>query len=262
LFLAAAAEDGGFHFPTIGEMVNWPAFLFEDTLFAVNKIVLIYFLAAGLTLLLFFLAGRKSELVPKGVQNLVETAVDFVKNGIVMQTMGPDGLKFMPFLVSTFFFIFFCNITEIIPPLFMPATGRMALPLFMAVLVWLIFNAIGVMSQGPGGYLKSVLFPPGVPVALYLLITPIEFISVFIIRPFSLAVRLFANLLAGHILVVTFAVLTAALFTGSWLIAFIPLPFAMLVFVFLFEVLVSFLQAYIFTILAAVYIGGAMHPEH
>jgi F-type H+-transporting ATPase subunit a len=119
-----------------------------------------------------------------------------------------------------------------------------------------------VMSQGPGGYLKSVLFPPGVPVALYLLITPIEFISVFIIRPFSLAVRLFANLLAGHILVVTFAVLTAALFTGSWLIAFIPLPFTMLVFVFLFEVLVSFLQAYIFTILAAVYIGGAMHPEH
>jgi F-type H+-transporting ATPase subunit a len=125
-----------------------------------------------------------------------------------------------------------------------------------------IFNAVGVANQGPIGYLKSSLFPPGVPKALYLLVTPIEFVSTFLVRPFSLAVRLFANLLAGHILLVTFAVLTAALWVQQWYACFMPLPFLMLLFLTGFELLVAFLQAYIFTILTAVYIGGAMHPEH
>jgi F-type H+-transporting ATPase subunit a len=262
LFVLAAATEDGFHFPTIGEMVNWPAFLLEGTPFAINKVVLIYFLAVAATMGLFLYAGRKGELVPKGVQNIVESIVDFIRNGIVMQTMGPDGLRWMPFLTATFFFIFFCNITEIIPPLLMPATARMAMPAFLGLLVLVIFVVVGITAQGPVKYFKSALFPPGVPAPLYILITPIEFISTFLVRPFSLAVRLFANLLAGHILVVTFAVLTAALFTSSWLAIFLPLPFLMLVFVLLFEVLVSVLQAYIFTILTAVYIGGAMHPEH
>ena len=100
------------------------------------------------------------------------------------------------------------------------------------------------------------------PKALYLLVTPIEFISTFLVRPFSLAVRLFANLLAGHILLVTFGVLAAALWAAKPTLVIVPLPFLMLVFLTGFEVLVAFLQAYIFTILAAVYIGGAMHPEH
>jgi F-type H+-transporting ATPase subunit a len=125
-----------------------------------------------------------------------------------------------------------------------------------------IFNAVGVANQGPIGYLKSSLFPPGVPKALYLLVTPIEFVSTFLVRPFSLAVRLFANLLAGHILLVTFAVLTASLWVQQWYAVFMPLPFLMLLFLTGFELLVAFLQAYIFTILTAVYIGGAMHPEH
>jgi F-type H+-transporting ATPase subunit a len=101
-----------------------------------------------------------------------------------------------------------------------------------------------------------------VPKALYLLVTPIEFVSTFLVRPFSLAVRLFANMLAGHILLVTFAVLSAALWVAQWYAVFLPLPALMLVFLTGFEILVAFLQAYIFTILAAVYIGGAMHPEH
>jgi F-type H+-transporting ATPase subunit a len=144
----------------------------------------------------------------------------------------------------------------------MPANARMAVPLFLALMVWVIFNAVGVANQGPIGYLKSSLFPPGVPKALYLLVTPIEFVSTFLVRPFSLAVRLFANLLAGHILLVTFAVLTAALWVQQWYAVFMPLPFLMLLFLTGFELLVAFLQAYIFTILTAVYIGGAMHPEH
>ena len=146
----------------------------------------------------------------------------------------------------------------------MPANARMAGPLVLALIVWVIFIVVGFKHQGLGGYLKSSLFPPGVPKALYILVTPIEFISTFLVRPFSLAVRLFANMLAGHILLVTFAVLTDALITANaaWLKPIFVLPFAMLIFLTAFEVLVCFLQAYIFTILAAVYIGGSMHPEH
>ena len=106
------------------------------------------------------------------------------------------------------------------------------------------------------------MFPPGVPKALLPLVALIEFISTIFVRPFSLAVRLFANMLAGHLLLVTFAVLSAALFSKSLLIVILPLPFVMLILLTGFEILVAGLQAFIFTILAAVYIGGAMHPEH
>ena len=145
----------------------------------------------------------------------------------------------------------------------MPATARMAIPLFLSLLVWVVFIGVGFKHQGLG-YLKNSLFPPGVPGPLYILVTPIEFISTFLVRPFSLTVRLFANMLAGHILLVTFALLTKELVQGGN-IALVPvgiLPFFMLVFLTAFEVLVAFLQAYIFTILASVYIGGAAHPEH
>jgi F-type H+-transporting ATPase subunit a len=110
--------------------------------------------------------------------------------------------------------------------------------------------------------LKNVLFPPGVPLPLYILVTPIEFVSTFLVRPFSLAVRLFANLLAGHILLVTFAVLSAAMWSLKPTLIILPLPVVVLVLLTAFEVMVAFLQAYIFTILTAVYIGGAIHPEH
>ncbi|MGK2957088.1 MAG: F0F1 ATP synthase subunit A [Acidimicrobiales bacterium] len=249
-------------FPPISHLVEWPAFLLEGTPFAVNKITLIYVFAVVCTLSIFIIGGRKKSLVPTGVQNLAESSVDFIREGVVLQTMGPDGLSWVPFLCSLFFFILFTNITGIIPIVQMPANARMAMPVFFAVLTWFLFIIVGIKYQGPFGYLKSVLFPPGVPKALYILVTPIEFISTFLVRPFSLAVRLFANLLAGHILLVTFGVLAAALWAAKPTVVIVPLPFLMLVFLTGFEVLVAFLQAYIFTILAAVYIGGAMHPEH
>ena len=109
-----------------------------------------------------------------------------------------------------FCFIFVCNIFEVIPFIQFPANARMAIPLFLALIVWVIYIFMGFKHQG-FGYLKNSLFPPGVPKALYILVTPIEFLSTFLVRPFSLAVRLFANMLAGHLLLVTFAVLTDAL---------------------------------------------------
>ena len=252
----------GLEFPPVSHLVEWPEFLFEGSAFAVNKVVLIYLFALVATALLFLLGARKRALVPSGAQNIAESSVDFIRNGIIMQTMGPEGLSWLPFLTTMFFFIFFTNITGIIPIVQMPGNARMAMPLFLALLVWVLFNAVGVIKQGPLRYLKNSLFPPGVPWPLYILVTPIELVSTFLVRPFSLAVRLFANLLAGHILLVTFAVLSAALWTQNVSLAFLPLPFVMLVFLTGFEILVAFLQAYIFTILTAVYIGGAMHPEH
>ena len=262
LILAAeAAEGGGFHFPSIGEMVKWPA-LFGDGALAFNKVGLIYLLATLITIAIFAAAGSKRQLVPTGIQNVAEASVDFIRDGIIMQTIGPHGMGWMPLLLSFFWFIFLSNITEIVPPFFMPGNARMAMPAALALLVWVVFNVAGIKAQGLGGYLKSSLFPPGVPKALYLLVTPIEFISTFLVRPFSLAVRLFANMLAGHILLVTFGVLSAALWAAQWYVVIVPASFAMLVLMMAFEILVSFLQAYIFTILAAVYIGGALHPEH
>jgi F-type H+-transporting ATPase subunit a len=253
----------GLEFPPISHLLVWPSFL----PFGFNKIALISVLAVLLTALLFILASRgDATAAPRGVKNVAESSIDFVQNGIIMQTMGRDGLGWTPLFLSMFFFIFLTNITGIIPTFQMPANARMAGPLVLSLLVWLCFNIAGMKHQGVGGYFKSTLFPPGVPKALYVLVTPIEFISVFLVRPFSLAVRLFANLLAGHILLVTFAVLANALFTAQTMQAFLKpmgvLPFIMLILLTGFEVLVAFLQAYIFVILAAVYIGGAVHPEH
>ncbi len=265
----AAAEEGGLHFPSIGELVNWKPLFGEGTWYAFNKISIIVILATVLTLLLFFIAGSRGALVPKGVQNLVESSVDFIRDGIVLQTMGEEGLHkkwVMPFLTSLFWFILFCNITEVIPPFSMPASARMAIPLFLSLLVYVIFNVVGVVNQGPVSYFKNNLFPPGVPAALYILVTPIEFVSTFLVRPFSLAVRLFANMLAGHMLLITFAFLSDAMFTArTYQFALKPmgiLPLFMLVFLTAFEVLVGFLQAYIFVILTAVFINAAQHPEH
>jgi F-type H+-transporting ATPase subunit a len=179
-----------------------------------------------------------------------------------MQTMGEDGMYWAPFLTTMFFFILFANLFEVIPFIQFPPTARMAVPASLGLLVWALFNIVGIKRQGFFSYIKANIFPPGVPTALYILVTPIEFISTFIVRPFSLAVRLFANELAGHLLLVTFAVLSAALVTKSLVAVILPLPAIMLVLLTGFEVLVAVLQAFIFTILTAVYIGGAMHPDH
>ena len=252
----------GLHFPPIAELLEWPGILFDGSIFELNKVGLIYLWAMLAPLVLFVLAIRKNALVPRGVQTVAESSVNFVRENVVMQTMGPDGLRYMPFLMSLFFFIFFANITEVIPFIQFPANSRMAAPAVLAIIVWLVFNAVGIKNQGFFGYFKNTVIPPGVPGALLPLVAVSEFGSTFLVRPFSLAVRLFANMLAGHLLLVTFAVLTTALWTPGPLAAIVWAPFVVLIGLTGFEILVAFLQAFIFTILTAVYIGGALHPEH
>lgn len=250
----------GLEFPPLSHIVNWPEFIGDDT-WGINKVVLVYAMAAILTMLVFIL-GNKQKLVPTGAQNLAESAVEFIEQGIVMETIGEKGLKYTPLLISLFFFIFFCNIFEIIPVIQMPGTARIALPMFLALLAYVVYHGSGIKEHGPLGYLKHATVPPGLPKALYVLVTPIEFIIKFLVTPFTHTVRLFANLLAGHILLVTFAVLSSSLWALKPTLIILPLPVLAVVAFTAFELLVSFLQAYVFTLLTGVYIGQAISHEH
>jgi F-type H+-transporting ATPase subunit a len=235
-----------------------------------NKTVAVYCFATLATILIFWLGTRRKDaLVPSGLmQNTAESGIGFVRSQVIMQTMGTDGLGYLPYLSALFFFIFFSNITEIIPGVQFPANARFGMPMVLALLTWVIFNVVGVKRQGPGHYFKNSVFPPlgdmniiG-KVLMYMLLAPIEFFSTFLIRPFSLMVRLFANMLAGHLILVTFASLTAALWAAGFTLVIAPASFFLLVAMTGFEILVSFLQAFIFTILTAVYIDISMHPAH
>ena len=247
-------------FPPLSHITNWSAFAGDGQWWEINKVVIVYGFAVLFTVLLFTL-GNKKKLVPTGAQNLAEMAVEFVEDGIAVETMGKEGKKYVPFLMSLFFFIFFTNIFEVVPVIQMPAAARIAMPMTLALIAYVVYHGAGFKSHGIG-YFKHALVPPGVPIALLPLVMLIEFVSKFLVQPFSHTVRLFANLLAGHILLVTFAVLTTALVTPKWYAVFSPLPFAGVVFFTAFEVFVSFLQAYVFTLLTGVYINAAQSHEH
>jgi len=236
--------------------------------YCVQKASLLMLFSAVLIVGFFLIALRQTSLVPTGAQRLAEGVVDLVRNAVVLEVMGPSGLPFLPFLTSLFVFIWVNNSFGIIPFLQFPTTSRMAIPAFLAILVWFVFNIVGIVKQGALSYFKNTLFPPGVPKPIYILYTPIELVSVFLVRPLTLAVRLAANMIAGHLILATFAIGSYYLFShlwtpgADWVASFGIFSFALLVFMTGFEVLVAFLQAYIFTILTAVYISGAMHSEH
>ena len=179
--------------------------------------------------------------------------------------MGEEGKGWTPYFATLFFWIFFINIWSIIPGIQFPATARIAIPLILALLSWATFIGVGLIRQGPAYFWNSIN-PPGVPIAFKFLVVPIEFFSKFLMRPFSLAVRLFANMTAGHLILTIFAIMTNELLivhnSGLYQVIFAPLPFLGLVAFTGFEVLVAVLQAYIFTILTAVYVSESMHAEH
>jgi F-type H+-transporting ATPase subunit a len=251
----------GIEFPPVSHAIEWPD-LFGSGMFAVNKVIILMWLSVLIVSAIFIAGTRGDGLVPTGARNVAESAIDFIEEGIVMQTMGQDGLKYTPLLLTFFTFILVNNLWGIVPVAQMPVNARMALPLFMALLVWVIFIVVGIVKQGPIKYFTNIMFPPGVPKALYILVTPIELVSTLLVRPLSHSVRLFANALAGHLILISFSVITAALFTASVTAIILPFSFFLLIALTGFELLVAFLQAYIFTILAGVYIGSSLHAEH
>lgn len=260
--LLAARE--GFHVPGAEAFYQKPLIYLE--LFGVdvsiNRTVLILFLATAITALLFLFGFRKPKLVPSGLQNVMEFVVDFIRNQIVLPVMGRDGLAFLPYLTVLFTFIFFLNIFEVIPGVNFPATSRLAIPLVFAIGTWLLFVAVGIKNQGVGGYFKNSLVPPGVPVPVLFILVPMEFLSIFILRPLTLTIRLTANMIAGHLLLTVIFLGTAYLLgrplTFGWGVGAAAAGVAFVGF----EIFVASLQAFIFTILTAVYISGSMKAAH
>ena len=229
--------------------------------YCVNRASLLMILASVIVVALFLIAFRRPKLVPTGIQNAMESVVEFVRNGIALEVMGHDGLPWVPFLTTMFMFIFVNNIFEILPLIHFPTTSRMAITPVLALLAYFLFIGAGIKAQG-FRFFKESLFPPGVPTALYVLVTPIEFVSTFLVRPVTLTVRLLANMVAGHLILTIFFLGSAYLALQPATIPFAIPAFLLGVFLMTFEILVSVLQAYIFTILTAVYVGLAIHPEH
>jgi F-type H+-transporting ATPase subunit a len=250
---------GVFVFPPIDELFRWKDIAFKGTPFAINKTSLLVMVSSVLIIAIFVGGSRKMKLIPQGFQNVLEMTYEFVDRGITRDVIGNDATRYTPFLGSLFLFILFLNIWEVIPFIQFPPTSRFAVPLFLSLMVYVMYWFLGFKHQGIK-YLTGHLFPAGVPLALYILVTPIELVQVLLVRPFSLAVRLLANMMAGHILLTALALLTAYTLTNAPIIALGP--FALNVGVTAFEILVGFLQAYIFTLLTAVYIADSLHAEH
>jgi F0F1-type ATP synthase, subunit a len=252
-----------FTFPPIDELFRWKDIVFKDTNYAINKTSLLVFVSSAIVLVLFVGGSRKMKLIPRGLQNVLELTYEFVDRGITRDVIGNEDTRYTPFLGSLFLFILFLNFWEIIPGIQFPPTSRFAIPLFLALMVYVIYWFVGFKHNGIK-YLTGHLFLPGVPKAMYLLLTPIELLQILVVRPFSLAVRLLANMMAGHILLTALALLTSyALHTNPGALKVIAVgPFLLNIGVTGFELLVGFLQAYIFTLLTAVYISDSLHPEH
>lgn len=221
-------------------------------------------LALLLTFTFLFYVSRKTALVPRGrLANLGEAGVEFVRDSIVVDVLGPAGVKYLPFIVTVFFAVLFNNFLGLIPG-FKPGTGTLGTTFTWGLIVFVFYNAIGFKKNGFIGYLKSFL-PSGTPWWLVPLIYPLEVISHFL-RPFTLGVRLYANMYAGHIVLGVFAIFVDLLVLKSgiglnWGIG--ALALVMQIVMYAFEVFVAFIQAYVFAILTAVYLNGALHAtEH
>jgi F-type H+-transporting ATPase subunit a len=218
-------------------------------------------IAFVVTLVFFLIASRRLSMVPKGIGNVAEMGMEFIRDNVVVDVMGPEGKGYLPFIATIFFFILFNNLIGLIPG-FKPGTGTMGTTVTWALVVFIVYNAIGIRKHGAWGYLKS-FYPPGVVWPLAVFVMLLELISHFI-RPLTLSVRLFANMFAGHVILGIFSIFTVLLFEAPGVAKLMGLlPIAMQIVMYAFELFVAFIQAYVFAILTAVYIGGALHAgEH
>lgn len=258
-----ASSDGEFHGPSIEEFFP-EAFLFVGTPFEMNRIMVIRVLAVAVLALLFWLGTRNMKMIPGKFQSVIEMGLDFVRVNIAEDLLGKkDGKRFLPIIATMFYVVLFMNLTGIIPGLNIGGTSVIGMPLTLAVVAYIVFIYAGVKKH-PGAFFRNSLMPPGVPPALYILVTPIEFVSTFILRPITLTLRLMMNMVVGHLLLVLFFAATHFFFftmEGWWkLFGLGSLAFG--VAFTLFEVLISLLQAYIFALLTTVYIQLALAEEH
>jgi F-type H+-transporting ATPase subunit a len=263
LLVPMSTDDGEFHGPSILEFFPDPI-AFEGTPFEINRIILVRWVAVIALLLVFWLGTRRMKVVPGRFQSLVEMGLDLVRVNIADDLLGKkDGRRFLPILTTIFFLVLFMNLTGVIPFLNIAGTSVIGVPLVLAIVAYVTFIYAGI-KKSPKNFFKNSLFPAGVPWPVYIIVTPIELITTFIIRPITLTLRLMMNMIVGHLLLVLFFAATQFfIFTlGGWYTA---LGVGTLAFGFvftLFEILVAVLQAYVFALLTAVYIQLAVAEEH
>jgi F-type H+-transporting ATPase subunit a len=263
--LAASGDSGdGFHAPSTNDFFP-PAIWFDGTIFEINRLQLIRMVAAVVVCIVFILAARRATLVPGRFQNAIEMILDFARVSIAEDILGKDLARRYTTMITTIFVsILAFNLTGVIPGMNLAATSTAGIAVVLAL--WVVFDywGAGIRKFGLWGYLRNTMFPPGIPWPIYIILAPIELLQVVIIRPASLVIRLTANMVAGHImLVLCFSASTFLLLEGGGVLkVFGALTAVAGLGITLFEVFVAVLQAYIFALLAAVYISMSVEAEH
>ena len=243
-----------FELPAIFPNVEWLTWLTKPVLLVALSIVLIS--------VFFIAASRKALVVPGKLQFSGELVYDFVRNGLAKDILGPEFMRFVPYLFTLFTFVLVNNVFSIVPVLQFSAMSHVAFPYALAICTYLVYHYVGVKKQGLGHYLKGIAFMPGVPKPIYILLTPIEIATFFIVRPFTLGLRLFANMFAGHLLLLVFILGGEHMLAGAAGLKVVSIfSFGMGIGLTFFEFMVQCLQAYIFTLLTALYIAGSLADE-
>ncbi|MDR0432366.1 MAG: F0F1 ATP synthase subunit A [Bifidobacteriaceae bacterium] len=255
-----ATSEGGFEAPSLDDFFP-PAFAFNGSnFFELNRLSLVRIIATVLLVLVLWLGARAMRVVPGRGGNLFEMAVGFVHNSIAGDVLGPKASRrYLPLLATIFFTVLAMNITGVVPLLNIASTSLVSMPLLLALVAFIAFIAAGIKEHGVKGYFASALFPKGPPKLIYIILTPIEFLSTFVLRPATLTIRLMANMISGHFLLVAFFSMTNYLLIGAaWTLKGVSvLSFGAALAFTAFEIFVAVLQAYIFTLLTSVYISLA-----
>lgn len=264
--LNAILAEGSFeHAPKIEDF--FPTMLFGGTQddaawWGMDRLMVIRIVVSVLVALFFALALRNAKVVPGKLQNIGESMLDWVRINISEEILGKEeGRKYLPLIASIFFATIMLNITSIIPVLNISTNARIGMPLVMALVAYVTYCWVGISKYGFFGYIKATTVLPGVPLPIHFLLIPIEFASTFILQPFTLTVRLMANMLSGHMMLALFFGATQYFIieqSGIWTVAGVGSLLAAVGFTF-FELLVIALQAYIFALLTAVYIDKSIN---
>lgn len=230
----------------------------------ITKFTLLVWLGVAAVIVFYLVAYRNPKIVPTRAQWLAESVYGFARDSISKELIGQEGAKFAPYIAALFSFIIVTNVFGIIPFLQVSPNAHIAFPTVLAVITWITYVYMGMRRHGVGGFLKKMTVTPGVPWVIYPLLVPIEAFTNLINRPLTLAVRLFANMFAGHLILLVFTLGGFALFaTGNiFYFAVGGVSLILAVVMTLFEFGIALLQAYVFVMLTGFYIGDAIEESH
>jgi F-type H+-transporting ATPase subunit a len=247
--------------PTVEEF--YPPSLIEGAYPWLTKFTLLVWIAVGVIIVFFLVAYRDPKMVPTKRQWIAESIYGFARENIAKELIGHAGVRFAPYFATLFCFILLTNLFGLIPGIQISPNSHIAFPIILAVISYVMFNYVGIRKHGFVRYFKLSLIPPA-PWFILPLLIPIEFFSTFLVRPVTLALRLFANMFAGHVILLVFTVGGFALLSANSVLIkpLSLLSWALAVGLTFLETLVAILQAYVFVILTSSYVQGALAEEH